>query len=91
MDYINKCLLLGRYRSISIIDDNISYLVIVINNNIGELTVPIIVDSEVAKKLLSSCEKYCLIGIKGKIDTDEIGLIIKAEKVSFLEHKKRAD
>lgn len=68
MNYLNRCLLLGRYRSTTIIDDNVSCLVIVIND-----------------------EDDSLIGIKGKIDADENGLIIRAEKISFLSHKERAD
>ena len=91
MDYLNRCLLLGRYRSITIIDDNISCLVIVINDEDGDLTIPIITSTDVAKKIINSCEEDSLIGIKGKIDADENGLIIKADKISFLGHKERAD
>ena len=91
MDYLNRCLLLGRYRSITIIDDNVSCLVIVINDEDGDLTIPIITTTDVAKKITNSCEEDSLIGIKGKIDADEHGFIIKAEKISFLSHKERAD
>ena len=91
MDYLNRCLLLGRYRYITIIDDNISRLVIVINNEDRDLTIPIITSTDVANKIINTCEEGSLIGIKGKIDADENGLIIKAEKISFLSHKERAD
>ena len=91
MDYLNRCLLLGRYRSITIIDDNISCLVIVINDEDGDLTIPIITSTDVAKKIINSCEEDSLVGIKGKIDADENVLIIKAYKISFLGHKERAD
>ena len=91
MDYLNRCLLLGRYRSTTIIDDNVSCLVIVINDEDGDLTIPIITSTDVAKKIINSCEEDSLVGIKGKIDTDENGLIIKADKISFLGHKERAD
>lgn len=91
MDYLNRCLLLGRYRSITIIDDNISCLVIVINDEDGDLTIPIITSTDVAKKIINSCEEDSLVGIKGKIDADENVLIIKADKISFLGHKERAD
>lgn len=91
MDYLNRCLLLGRYRSITIIDDNISCLVIVINDEDGDLTIPIITSTDVAKKIINSCEEDSLVGIKGKIDADENGLIIKADKISFLGHKERAN
>ena len=87
MDYLNRCLLLGRYRSTTIIDDNVSCLVIVINDEDGDLTIPIITSTDVAKKITNSCEEDSLIGIKGKIDADEHGLIIRAERISFLGHK----
>ena len=91
MDYLNRCLLLGRYRSTTIIDDKVSCLVIVINDEDGDLTIPIITSTDVANKIINTCEEDSLIGIKGKIDADEHGLIIKAEKISFLSHKERAD
>ena len=91
MDYLNRCLLLGRYRSTTIIDDNVSCLVIVINDEDGDLTIPIITSTDVANKITNSCEEDSLIGIKGKINADENGLIIRAEKISFLSHKERAD
>ena len=87
MDYLNRCLLLGRFRSVTIIDDNVSCLVIVINDEDGDLTIPIITSTDVAKKITNSCEEDSLIGIKGKIDADEHGLIIRAERISFLGHK----
>lgn len=91
MDYLNRCLLLGRYRSTTIIDDNVSCLVIVINDEDGDLTIPIITSTDVANKTINICEEDSLIGIKGKINADENGLIIRAEKISFLSHKERAD
>ena len=91
MDYLNRWLLLGRYRSTTIIDNNISCLVIVINDEDGDLTIPIITSTDVAKKIINNCEDDSLIGIKGKIDADENGLIIRAEKISFLSHKERVD
>lgn len=87
MDYLNRCLLLGRFRSVTIIDDNVSCLVIIINDEDGDLTIPIITSTDVAKKITNSCEEDSLISIKGKIDADEHGLIIRAERISFLEHK----
>ena len=87
MDYLNKCLLLGKYKSITFIDDNISCLVIVINDENGDLTILIITIKDVANKIINTCEENSLIGIKGKIDVDENGLIIKAERISFLGHK----
>lgn len=43
------------------------------------------------KKIINNYEDDSLIGIKGKIDADENGLIIRAEKISFLSYKERAD
>lgn len=91
MDYLNRCLLLGRYRLTTIIDDNVSCLVIVINEENGDLTIPIITSADVVNKIINSYDGDSLIGIKGKIDADEHGLIIKAEKISFLGHKERAN
>lgn len=80
---LNRCLLFERYSSIIIIDDNISCLVIVINDNDGDITVPIIVNTEIANKMIPICEDNSLISIKDKTDSDEIGLIIKPEKFLF--------
>ena len=91
MNYLNRCLLLGRYKSTTIIDDIVSCLVILINDEDGDLTIPIITSTDVAKKIINNCEDDSLIGIKGKIDADENGLIIRAEKISFLSHKERVD
>ena len=57
MDYLNRCLLLGRYRSTTIIDDNVSCLVIVINDEDGDLTIPIITSTEVAKRIINNCQE----------------------------------
>ena len=62
-----------------------------LNDEDGDLTIPIITSTDVAKKIINNCEDDSLIGIKGKIDADENGLIIRAEKISFLSHKERAD
>lgn len=91
MDFLNRCLLLGRYRSITIIDDNVYCLSIVINDEDVDLTIPIITSTDVVNKIINSCEDDSLIGIKEKIDADENGLIIRARKISFLGHKERAD
>ncbi len=75
----------------TIIDDNVSCLVIVINDENGDIIIPIITSTDVANKIINNCEEDSLIAIKGKIDTDEHDLIIKAERISFLGHKERAD
>lgn len=78
MDYLNRCLLLRRYRLTTIIYDNVSCLVIVINDEDGDLTISIITSTDVANKVINTCEDNSLIGIKGNIDADENGLIIRA-------------
>ena len=52
MDYLNRCLPLGRYRSITIIDDNVSCLIIVINDEDGNITIPIITSPDIANKII---------------------------------------
>lgn len=39
--------------------------------------------------ILTRCNPHDLIGIKGKIDADENGLIIKAIKITFLSSKSK--
>lgn len=87
--------LLGRYRYITIIDDNISCLIIVINDEDKDedvdIIIPIITSTDIANKIINNCKDDSLIAINGKIDADENGLIIRAEKISFLGNKERAD
>ncbi len=56
-----------------------------------KITIPIINSTDVANKIINNREEDFLIGIKGKIDADEHGLIIKTERISFLEYKERID
>lgn len=91
IDYLNKHLLFNRYRFSTIINDKISYLVIVIKVQDNNLTISIITNTDVTKKLLSNHEKGLLNGVKVKIDVDENKSIIKVEKISFLGHKQRAN
>ena len=91
MDYLNRCLLLGRYHSINVINDDIATLSIIINDPNGDITIPVIIGTEVAYQMVEKCEDNCMIGIKGKIDADERGLIIKAEKITFFAYEERAD
>ena len=91
MTFLNSCILLGRYRDVTIIDDKLSCLVLVVNDDDGDITIPVFIGTEVAKQILKNCNSHDLIGIKGKIDADEKGLIIKAIKVTFLSAQKRAD
>lgn len=91
MNHLNNCLLLGKYRSIDIINDDIATLTIIVNDFDGDITIPVVIGTEVAYQIIEKCEENCMIGIKGKIDADEHGIIIKAEKLTFLLHEERAD
>ena len=91
MNHLNNCLLLGRYHSINVINDDIATLSIIVNDPNGDITIPVIIGTEVAYQMVEKCEDNCMIGIKGKIDVDEHGIIIKAEKITFLAHEERAD
>lgn len=91
MTYMNNCIFLGKYRDVTIIYDSTSCLVIVINEEDGDITVPVFIATHVANQILEHCQSEDLIGIKGNIDTDENGLIIKAIKITFLSTQKRAD
>ena len=76
MIFLNNCILLGRYRDVTIIDDKLSCLVLVVNDDDGDFTIPVFIGTEIAKQIFKSCNPHDLIGIKGKIDADENGLII---------------
>ena len=91
MNHLNNCLLLGKYHSIDIINDDIATLTIIVNDFDGDITIPVIIGTEVAYQIIEKCEENSMIGIKGKIDADEHGIIIKAEKLTFLSHEERAD
>jgi len=91
MNHLNNCLLLGKYHSIDIINDDIATLTIIVNDFDGDITIPVVIGTEVAYQIIEKCEENCMIGIKGKIDADEHDLIIKAEKITFLSHEERAD
>lgn len=83
MDYLNRRLLLGRYRSITIINDNISCLVIVINYKDGDLTITIITSTNAVNRIINNWEDDSLIGIKGRIDADENSLILGPKEYLF--------
>lgn len=84
MTSMNNCILLGGYRNVTIIDDNLSCLVLIINDNDGDITIPVFIGTQVANQILKCCQPNDPIGIKGKIDADENSLIIKAIKITFL-------
>lgn len=90
MDHLNNTILVGRYYSLTKIDESVSCLVIVIKENDGDISIPVIIGNDVADKISEYCKYDDVIGIKGKIDADKDGIIIVANKVTFLQ-TKRAD
>lgn len=90
MTFLNSCILLGRYRDVTIIDDTLSCLVLFVSDDDGDITIPVFIGTQVANQILKCCHYNDLIGIKGKIDADENGLIIKAIKITFLSMEERA-
>lgn len=49
MSFLNSCIILGRYRDVTIIDDNLSCLVLLINDEDGDLTIPIFIQTKAAE------------------------------------------
>lgn len=43
MTFLNNCILLGRYRDVIIIDDKLSCLVLVVNDDDGDITIPVFI------------------------------------------------
>lgn len=70
-------------------------MIIVINDEDKDedvdIIIPIITSTDIANKIINNCKDDSLIAINGKIDADENGLTIRAEKISFLGNKERAD
>ena len=55
MDYLNNCILLGKYESITT-TNNTSCLTIILSNEDGDITIPITIESEIANKLINKCD-----------------------------------
>lgn len=51
MNHLNNCLLLGKYHSIDVINDDIATLTIVVNDSDGDITIPVIIGTEVAYQM----------------------------------------
>ena len=66
MTFLNSCILLGRYSDVTIIDDKLSCFILVINDDDGDITIPVFIGTEVAKQILKSCNPHDFIGIKGE-------------------------
>ena len=83
---MNNVMLLGKYISVTKINDQVSC----INISVSDKIIPVTINNNISKTI----EKYCCpndtIGIRGTIDINENEIIIVAEKISFLQ-TKRAD
>ena len=62
MTFLNNCILLGRYRDVTIIDDKLSCLILVINDDDGDITIPVFIGTEVAKQIKKHPNMYLLGG-----------------------------
>ena len=90
MDYLYSLILVGKFNSLIKINDTISCLNIYQNHEDKDVIIPVIIFDKGAKHLKKSCDPRDLIGIKGHIDTEDSGLIIVTDKITFM-HTKRDD
>ena len=89
---LNQIVLVGRIKEI---ED--TYMIVAISraykNANGEYDVDLVkinMSDNIAKNVKDYCEKGNLVGIKGKVETnDEGNIIIIAEKISFLSSSKQ--
>lgn len=90
MNYLNSLILVGKFNSLIKINDNISCLKIFQHHEDEDVIIHVIIFDKGAEHLKKSCESGNLIGIKGHIDTDNNGLTIVTDKITFM-HTKRDD
>ena len=84
MEHLNSYILVCKFNSLIKINDKVSYLNIYQHHEDEDVIIPVIIFNKCIDHLKKSCEPGDLIGIKGHIDTDDNGLIIKAIKITFL-------
>ena len=84
MMMMNSFILLGRIVSLSKTNDNKGIITIKYTSDDGDLSIPVYVLSDLLEKHGHYLEEGALISFKGKIDADENGLILIAEKTVFL-------
>lgn len=90
MNYLNSLILVSKFNSLIKINDNISCLNIYQHHEDENVVIPVIIFNKGTKQLKKACEFGDIIGIKGLIDTDDNGLIIVTDKITFM-HTKRAN
>jgi len=92
---LNQCILVGRLKQWK--DD--STLVLTIprsykNKETGEYDndyVEVVLDGIVQENTKEYCNKGAVIGVKGRIESTDNGIIIRGEKVTFLSSSKKED
>ena len=88
MEHLNSYILVCKFNSLIKIKDTVSYLNIYQHHEDEDVIIPVIIFNKCIDHLKKSCEPGDLIGIKGHIDTDDNGLIIITDKITFI-HTKR--
>ena len=88
MNYLNSLILVGKFDSLIKINNTISCLNIYQHHEEEDIIIPVIIFDKGAEQLKRSCAPGDSIGIKGHIDTDDKGLIIVTDKITFM-HTKR--
>ena len=84
MDHLNSFILVCKFNSLIKINDTVSYLNIYQHHEDEDVIIPVIIFNKCIDHLKKSCDSGDLIGIKGHINTDDNGLIIKTIKITFL-------
>lgn len=84
---LNQFILVARVRDISDIEDK-TQLTVVVKQNSGDITVPVYLIDGMAENAKAYLEEDAIVGLKGIIDTDQNGLILVAQKMTFLSSKK---
>lgn len=49
--------MLGKYRSIDVINDDVTALIIVVNEFDGDITIPVTIGTDVAYQIIEKCKK----------------------------------
>lgn len=91
---LNQVVMVGRIKNIDV-KDNKCYIKITVprsyKNENGEYENDIL-DTMVVGGMVDNVENYCtvgdLIGVKGRLEETNKGMIVVAEKVTFLSSKK---
>lgn len=91
---LNQIVLVGRIKEFLKLDDDCRIKIAVqrhYKNKDGEYDVdliPVFIEGTLAKNLMKYCKEEDVIGVKGRIESDEKTIFIIAEKVTFLSSKK---